>query len=260
MNHTPKPFPLVRAFAVVVLMMLPGASASAQTLKVLTAGAFKQVLIARAQALEASAGVRIELQNDTAGALTRRIQGGETFDVVILPMPALTTLAGQAKVEPASVTPVAKVGIGVAVKAGAPQPSLQTVEQFKEAILKARKIAYIDPASGGSSGIYLDGLFQRLGIADAVRAKAILVPGGSSAERVASGEADLAIQQISELLPVAGISFAGPLPDEIQNYTTYGSAVSARSEAKGPAALFLKSLASPETVTVLRGKGMLPAQ
>jgi molybdate transport system substrate-binding protein len=260
MNHAPKPFPLIRAFAVVVLMMLPCASASAQTLKVLTAGAFRQVLIALTPALEAGAGVKIELQNDTAGALTRRIEGGESFDVVILSMPALSTLSSEAKVEPASVIPIAKVGIGVAVRAGAPLPSPRTVEQFKEAILKARKIAYIDPASGGSSGVYLDRLFQRLGMADAVRAKAILVQGGLSAERVASGEADLAIQQISELLPAAGISFAGPLPKEIQNYTTYGSAVSARSEAKGPAALFVKSLASPEAVTVLRAKGMLPAQ
>ena len=175
-------------------------------------------------------------------------------------MAGLSTLSGEAMVEPASVKPIASVGIGVAVKAGAFHPPLQTVEQFKDAVLKAHKVAYIDPASGGSSGIYLDGLFQRLGIGEAVRAKAILVRGGFSAERVVSGEADLAIQQISELLPVAGASVVGPLPEDIQNYTTYGAAASARSQMREGAALFLNALVTPEATEVVRSKGMLPAR
>jgi molybdate transport system substrate-binding protein len=242
------------------LLVSLATSTGAQTLKVLTAGAFKQVVVALVPSFEAGTGIKIELQNDTAGALTRRIQGGEAFDLVILAMPALGTLSSEAKVEPASVKPIARVGIGVAVKAGAPHPPLQTVEQFKDAVLKARKVAYIDPASGGSSGIYLDGLFQRLGIAEAVRSKAILVQGGLSAERVVSGEADLAIQQISELLPVAGASLVGPLPEDIQNYTTYGAAAAARSHMREGAALFLKALVTPEASDVIRSKGMLPAR
>jgi molybdate transport system substrate-binding protein len=253
--------PLLRGLAAAILCGTLIATAGAQTsLKVLTAGAFKQVVVALVPAFEARTGLRVELQNDTAGGLVKRIQGGEAFDVVIVTMPALATLSDQGRVDRTSVTPVAKVGIGVAVQAGAPHPPLQTVEQFKDAVLKARKVAYIDPAAGGSSGIYLDGLFQRLGIADAVRAKAVLVPGGLSAERVVSGEAELAIQQISELLPVAGVSVVGPLPDEIQNYTTYGAAVSAQSAARQAAASFVEALATADATAVIRSKGMMPAR
>ena len=250
----------LRALTTAALLALLSTAAGAQTLKVLTAGAFKEVVLVLVPTFEAGTGIKIELQNDTAGALTKRIQGGEAFDVVILSMPGLATLSAEAKVDPASVKPIAKVGIGVAVKAGAPHPPLQTVEQFKDAVFKARKVAYIDPASGGSSGIYLDGLFQRLGIGEAVRAKAVLVRGGLSADRVVSGEAELAIQQISELLPVAGASLVGPLPDEIQNYTTYGYAASPHSPSKEAAASFLKALVAPEAATVMRAKGMQPAR
>jgi molybdate transport system substrate-binding protein len=260
MNYASSRLFSLRTLTAFVLLVSLATSSGAQTLKVLTAGAFKQVVVALVPSFEASTGIKIELQNDTAGALTQRIQGGEAFDVVILAMPGLGTLSNEAKVEPASVKPIARVGIGVAVKAGAPHPPLQTVEQFKDAVLKAHRIAYIDPASGGSSGVYLHGLFQRLGMGEAVRAKAILVHGGLSAERVVSGEADLAIQQVSELLPVAGASLVGPLPEEIQNYTTYGAAASARSPMREGAALFLRALATPEAADVIRSKGMLPAR
>ena len=154
--------------------------------------------------------------------------------------------------------PVARVAIGVAVKTGSARPTLETVDQFKEAVLRARKVAYIDPASGGSSGIYLDGLFQRLGIADAVRAKAVLVPGGLVAERVANGEADLAIHQVSEILPVQGVELVGLLPEAIQNYTTY--AVGLPAGASAPARQFADTLAAPEAAATLRAKGMLAAR
>lgn len=233
--------------------------ARAQPLEVLTAGAFKQVVLARVPAFEAATGAKVEVRSDTAGGLVARVRKDEAFDVVAVTVQGLRTLADEAKVDAASVRPVARVGIGVAVKAGSPHPPLATVEQFKAAVLQARKVAYIDPASGGSSGIYLDGLFQRLGIAEPVRAKAVLVAGGYSAERVARGEADLAIQQMSELLPVAGVSVVGPLPEEVQSYTTYGVAVSARSRNKELASRFVEALLAPEGAAVIREKGMSPA-
>ena len=122
------------------------APAPAQTLKVLTAGAFKQVVVALAPALEAKTGMKVEVDNDTAGALVRRVQAGEPFDVLVLPPNALASLGKEELVDPGSIEPVARVGIGVAVKAGSPRPALETVEHFKEAVLRARKVAYIDPA------------------------------------------------------------------------------------------------------------------
>ena len=236
------------------------AQAHADDIKVLTAGAFKQVVVAAVPAFEARTGHRVEVQNDTAGALSRRIAGGERFDVLMLTPALLRPLGASGRVAADSIAPLAQVGIGVAVKAGAPSPRIATVEDFRQALLDARRVAYIDPASGGSSGIYLDGLFQRLGIAEAVKAKAVLVPGGLVAERLVTGEADLAVHQVSEILPVAGATLVGPLPESIQNYTTYAGAVAADSAHADAARAFLAALTTPEAAATLRAKGMQPAR
>jgi len=242
------------------LLLLPlallGLPAHADTVKVLTAGAYKQVVVALAPAYEARSGHKLDIQNDTAGALVKRISGGEAFDLVVLTPQALQPLGSQLA---GAAQPLARVGIGVAVKAGAPQPAIATVDGFRQAVLAARKVAYIDPAAGGSSGIYLDGLFQRMGIADAVRAKAVLVPGGLVAERLVTGEADLAIHQVSEILPVAGATLVGLLPEAIQNYTSYAGAVGAKAAQPQAARDLLALLAGPDAAQVLRAKGMLPA-
>ncbi len=242
------------------VLALTATLARADTIKVLTTGAFKQVVVALVPAFEARTGHKVEVQNDTAGALAKRIAAGESFDVLVLTPAGLKTLATEGKVTTSSVTPLAKVAIGVAVKAGAPQPAMASVEDFKQAVLAARRVAYIDPAAGGSSGIYLDGLFQRMGIAEAVRAKAVLVPGGLVADRLVSGEADLAIHQISEILPVQGAQLVGPLPEAIQNYTTYAGAVSARSSHPQAALAFLATLTGAQATQTIRAKGMLPVQ
>ena len=187
MNHLHRSFLTMRTFLFLLALALHCASASAQALRVLSAGAFRQVVVSFVPAFEAADGVKVEVLNDTAGALLKRIAAGEAFDIVFLTPAGLDELARAGKVDAASVKSVAKVVMGVAVKAGQPLPPLATVEDFKQAVLRAHKVAYIDPASGGSSSIYLDGLFKRLGIADAVAAKAVLVPGGYAAERVASG-------------------------------------------------------------------------
>ncbi len=229
-------------------------------LRVLTAGAFKQVVLSFVPAFEASNGVKVEVQNDTAGGLLKRVAAGEAFDVIFLTPAGLVQLSKDGKVDAASVAPVAKVAIGVAVKTGQPQPAMKSVDDFKDALRNAKKIAYIDPASGGSSGIYLSGLFQRLGIADEVKTKAVLVPGGYAAERVANGQADLAIHQVSEILPVAGVTLVGTLPEEIQNYTTYSFAISAQSKVKVQAANFISVFTTREASEVIRAKGMQPVR
>ena len=247
---------LSRLAIALCLVALPAAAAAAE-LKVLTTGAFKQVVVALAPEFEARTGHKLEIVNDTAGAVARRIGGGEAFDVVVLTPGPLGTLAAAGRVDASTVTQLARVAIGVAVKAGSPAPAIGTVEQFREAVLQANKVAYIDPAAGGSSGIYLAGLFQRMGIADAVRPKAVLVPGGLVAERLVTGEADLAIHQVSEILPVAGATLVGLLPAEIQNYTSYSGAVASGSTQAAAARAFLATLAAGGAT--IRAKGMEPA-
>jgi molybdate transport system substrate-binding protein len=246
------------AFAAIVA--LAAHAAHADTIKVLTTGAFKQVVVAMVPAFEARTGHKVIVDNDTAGALVKRINAGETFDVLVLTPGGLKPFAADGRVVGESVVNLARVGIGVAVKSGAPKPAIGTVDEFKATVLAARKVAYIDPAAGGSSGIYLDGLFTRMGIIDAVRAKAVLVPGGLVATRVVDGQADLAIHQISEILPVEGATLVGTLPDAIQNYTTYAGAVSARAANPQAAQAFLATLSGPDAAETLRAKGMMAAR
>jgi len=197
--------------------------------------------------------------NDTVGALTKRIAGGEAFDVAVLTPKAVDDLAKEGKFVAGSRANLARVGVGVVVKDGTPKPDISSVASFKQALLAAKSVAYIDPAAGGSSGIYVAGLLDKLGIAGEVKPKAKLIPGGAVAEHVAKGEAELGIHQISEILPVKGVTLVGPLPAEIQNYTVYAAGVGAHAKESDAAKALLKALTSPAAAEVLKSKGMEPA-
>jgi molybdate transport system substrate-binding protein len=230
--------------------------ALALEIKVLSAGAIKPVIAAAVPDFERRTGHRVTIENDTAGGLLRRVRAGEKFDLLVMPLPGLQQLAGEGPVLPAGLLPLARVGIGVAVKQGATQPRIATTADFRDALLAARKVAYIDPAAGGSSGIYLSQLFERMGIADQIRPKAVLVPGGLVAQRLVTGEADLAVHQISEILAVPGAALVGPIPAEVQNYTVYAMGLSARSEAMGPAQQLVSVLAGAPVRAQLAAFGM----
>src|SRR5262249_29558544 len=150
---------VLRRLSAAAALAIAATSAVGADLKVLTAGAYKPVLQALAPAFEQRSGHRLVVDNDTAGALQKRIAAGEAFDVVVLPPAGLAALAS--RVGPA--LSLARVQIGVAVKAGAPLPDISTVAAFQRTLLGARAVATIDPAAGGSSGVYLWQLFDRLG-------------------------------------------------------------------------------------------------
>ena len=154
---------------------------------------------------------------------------------------------------------VASVGVGVVVKEGAPKPDISTVEAFKSALLAAKSVAYIDPASGGSSGIYIDKLLERLGIAEQIRPKAKLKKGGHVADLIVSGEAELGLHQISEIVPVKGAALVGPLPKEIQNTTTYAAGLSASRRTRRRRRHSSRCSLVPKAAAVLKSKGMEPA-
>ena len=234
------------------------APARAEDLTVLTAGAFKTVATALIPEYEAASGNKITLRNDTVGALVKRIQDGEAFDVVLMSPIGMRDIAQAGKIAKSSEVAIAKVGIGVAVKAGSAKLDISTVPAFKAVMQQARSVAYIDPASGGSSGIYIVQLFQRLGIADAMAMKSVLIKGGLAAEAVADGRADVVIQQISEIKSVAGVALVGALPADIQHETSYDGAISATAKAPDAARSFLAALSSPAARTVLCEKGMAP--
>lgn len=244
--------------SIVLAALLLGAHAAgvaAAEIKVLTAGAMRGVLEALLPEFETTSGHKVSLDNATAGALAKRIEGGEAFDVAIITPAVIDDLAGKGRISGSRVD-LAKVGIGVAVRQGAPVPDIGTVEAFREALLSAKSVAYIDPKAGGSSGIYFDRLLDRLGIGEAVRAKARLKSGGYVAELVANGEAELAVHQMSEILPVKGVTLVGPLPAPVQNTTVYAAGVGAAAREPAAAKALLEHLAGPAAASVLVAKGM----
>ena len=250
----------LRAFLLIAALLLSLQPSSAGEVKVLTAGAFKQVVMALVPDFEKQTGSKVVVDNDTAGGLQKRIEGGETFDVAVITPAIVDDLAGKGKIASGSRANLASVGIGVVVKDGAPKPDVSTVEAFKNALLAAKTVAYIDPASGGSSGIYVDKLLERLGIADQVRPKAKLKKGCYVADLIVSGEAELGVHQISEIVPVKGVVLVGPLPKEIQNTTTYAAGLSASPQNKEAAQALIRIFSGPEAAAVLKSKGMDPAK
>ena len=243
------------------VLMAAGAprDAGAAEIKVLTAGAFKQVVLALVPDFEKQTGHKVTVENETVGALTKRIEGGEGFDLAVLTPGAVDNLTGKGKFAAGSRTNLARVGVGVVVKDGTPKPDISSVDAFKKSLLAAKSVAYIDPAAGGSSGIYVSGLLDKLGIGAEVKAKAKLIHGGAVAEHIANGEAEIGIHQISEILPVKGIVLVGPLPAEIQNYTVYAAGLGANAKEADAAKALLKALSGPAAAEVLKAKGMEPA-
>jgi molybdate transport system substrate-binding protein len=142
------------------------------------------------------------------------------------------------------------------VKEGAALPDIKTVDAFKRTLLAARSVAYIDPKAGGSSGIYFDALLDRLGIASEIRPKAKLKQGGHVADLVVSGEAEVGVHQISEIVTVKGAMLVGPLPEEIQNYTTYSAGLGTAAREVAAAKGLIDHLASPAAEPVLKARGM----
>ena len=171
------------------------------------------MVLALAADVEKQTGNKLIIDNDTAGACRSELNRANRSTSRSSRRPSSTSLANSGKITPNSRVNLATVGIGVVVKEGAPKPDIGTVEAFKNALLAAKSVAYIDPASGGSSGIYIDKLLERLGIADQIRPKAKLKKGGYVAELIVSGEAELGVHQISEIVPVKGAALVGTLAE-----------------------------------------------
>jgi len=239
-----------------VAITASGHSARAAEIKLLTAGAMRAVVVALLPDFEKETGHKVTLDNATAGTLKKRIEDGEAFDVAIITPAVVDDLASKSKIVAGSRIDLAKVGMGVAVKEGVAVPDIGTVDAFKRTLLAVKSVAYIDPKAGGSSGIYFDKLLDRLGIADQVRPKAKLKAGGYVAELVANGEAEIAIHQISEIVPVKGVTLAGPLPAEIQNSTIYAGGVASAAKDGTAAKALVAFLAGPAIDPILKSKGM----
>jgi molybdate transport system substrate-binding protein len=229
-------------------------------LKVFSGIAVQSALEVLVPQFEAANDVRLDITWNTAPVLVKRLQGGETADVLILNRAGIDTMTREGRVLAGSEATLASSATAIAVKAGAARPDISTPEALKRALLAARAISYTSPAAGGASGIYFAKLLERLGIATEVNAKTKFPPpAGLSAEFLRTGEVDLAVQQKSELLQVPGIEILGTLPDDLHMVTVFVAGVEASSAqaATGKALLdFFRTAAAAE---VFRSKGLDPA-
>jgi molybdate transport system substrate-binding protein len=258
MQFTRTIFAATVAFAITQASMPQ--SAEAAEIDVVSGGAFKQVLNALVAQYEKESGNKVTVTYRTVGQHMKLIGSGEEkFDVAVLTPEAIDGLAKEGKVVAGSRADLARTGVGVVVRAGTPLPDISTVEAFKRALLAAKSVAYIDPAAGGSSGIYVAKLLERLGIAKQINAKAVLVQGGEVASHVVDGEAEIGIHQISEILAVKGAVLVGPLPAEIQNFTVYSAGVSTAAKHGAVATGLVKFLSGPHALPIIKAKGMEPA-
>jgi molybdate transport system substrate-binding protein len=200
-------------------------------------------------------GVRIDADFAPTLALLERLRDGEVADIVILTKPALDDLAVQGSVVAASCVDLARSFVGIAVKAGAAHPDIATPAALRASLLGARAIAY---SRLGASGIFFAELIGQMGIASEINARAIVIPQGFTAERLLTGEADLAIQQISELKQVAGIEVVGPIPHDLQMPAVFSAGRLKASTRTAQFDALLKFLASPEVAPALRESGLDP--
>ncbi len=205
-------------------------------------------------AFEAQSPYRLEIDWRPTTAIMKSVAEGQRADVVIAIDGSMDKLCADRIVRPETRLKLADSVLGVGVRQGAARPDVSTVEAFKRAMVGARAVAY---SRAGASGIYFTGLIERLGIAAEVNARAVVIPMGFTGEKVASGEADLAIQQVSELMSVPGVDVAGPFPDEIQTVSTFDAAIFADAANPEGAAAFLALLASPAAAKAYADGGLV---
>ena len=232
--------------------------AQAAELKILTSVALTSVLDELAPMFEKATGTKLSIDYNLIAVQRKRILEGESADVIILSRGVMDELQKQDKIGASGLVNVAGTPVSVAARAGAPTPDISTADAFKQTLLNARSIVYADPARGGASGVYFARVLDRLGIAEQMNAKTILVPGAQAAEVVAKGEAELGVAQASEIVPVAGAQLVGPLPGEFASMTVFTAGIGAVSQSPDPANELIKFLTGSEAAGRFKAKGFEP--
>jgi molybdate transport system substrate-binding protein len=222
--------------------------------RLLSTLALRGALVQLAEQYQAARGVTLDADYAPTVGLLKRLRDGEKADVLILTREGLDELVAEGAAVAASKIDLARSYVGLAVKAGAPHPDISTEATLVSALLAARSVAY---SKIGASGIYFAELIQKLGIAAEINAKATIT-AGFTAERLMSGEADIAVQQLSELKQVAGVELVGPIPISLQTAAIFTGGRMAASENASQADALLKYLASSEVAPVLRESGLEP--
>ena len=242
--------------------MTPAASAagSAVRLKVLSAGAVKYVATDFAPRFTRDTGDQVDFTFGTIGGVRKRLENGETADIVMGTAPAIAQMEQSGVLVAGSCTDLGRTLTGLCVRADAPMPDISTPDRFKQTLLKARSIAYTNPQAGGTSGIFLVGLLERLGIAEAVGKKALLcINGDEVVDKVSAGDAEIGSTFLSEIVPMKAVKAVGPLPQPIQNATAYAAGIMTGSSNREAAGRFIAMLTAPAQREAWLSLGFEPA-
>jgi len=233
-----------------------GRPVAREPIKLMSSGGLKAVITELAEAFERASQHTLAPVFGPPTAIKTRIESGEPVDVAVMSQGLIDDLVQQGKLRSDGRVTLARSRLGLAIGAGAPRPDISTVAAFRQTLLDAKSIVCTDPAGGGASGIHFQKVIRDLGIADQVMAKARLNSGSYNAEFVARGEAELAVQQISEIVPVKGAELLAPLPAELQLTTAFDAAIGANAREAAAAAKFIAYLASADAQRVIRANGM----
>jgi molybdate transport system substrate-binding protein len=231
-------------------------------IKVISTTAMKMVFEEVAPRFERETGYRLAVELGPSLRLETRLAGGEAADVAIVTRGGIEALVGSGKIVAGSLVDVARSAIGICVAKNAPKPDISSADAFKRTMLAAKSVALSKPVGGGASGAHMAKVFAQLGITAAMAAKSHYGAGGAAGLAglvVLRGEAEIGIQQMSELMAVSGIKVVGPLPAELQSVTTFtGGIPSNASHAEAGHAL-LQFLTTPAAKSVIKSKGLEPA-
>jgi molybdate transport system substrate-binding protein len=231
----------------------------AAEIKALVALGIKDVVDDIGPKFEQASGHKLAIKFGTLGGLVKMVQGGETADIIIIPRQGIDGLVKDGKATPGSETDIARSDIVVIVRQGAPKPDVSTPEALKRSLLAAKSITYGNPADGGASSIHFAKVLDRLGIAKEMKPKTTYSKAGrDTGDIVAAGKAELGVNQLQVMMPVAGIEVAGPLPGDLQAKTIFTSAILSGAKNAAPAQALVKFLRTPEAAKVFRAKGMNP--
>ena len=225
-------------------------------IRLFTSNSMHGVLDELVPQFERASGHKVTVSYDPVKIMMERIARGETGDLAILGGSGIDELVKQGRINATGRRTVARCGVGVAVRAGASKPAIATVEAFKRMLLNAKSVAYTQQ---GASGIHFSGLIERLGISKEMETRAVRQPGGLVGELVAAGKAEIAIQQIPELLAVQGVDLVGPLPAELQATTVSSAGTFADAKQPDAARALLDFLTTPAAARVFKAKGLEPA-
>jgi molybdate transport system substrate-binding protein len=222
-------------------------------LKILTSNSTLTVLDVLIPAYEKATGNKVSVTADSAKAMVAKIRAGETGDAIVLGSGAVRELSEDGTVVPASRRAFARAIVGVGVRKGTPHPDISTVDAFRASLLAAKSIAH---TVHGASGMYIPTLLEKLGIAEQMKAKTVTRPGGYIGKVVVAGEAEVALQQIPELMAVPGLDVVGPVPDAVQKTFETSAGLFAASKNLAAAQAMLDFFAAPAHATLFSGKGL----